>query len=219
MLAVLARYVRETIPDPLHSQGLWILTAQAKTTPPTWFRLTVSNTETLALRKSDGVVGLNISGSHNIQKSLISIQHLLTFTFRLAGHEPVKGIPGVWIEAADLATTLTLLRCDFVLDAAYELNIALIKQGSGVNNRYHRQDFADEVLAKAATLTDDGADDEDGTLVGPEELAALLGVEVSTIAKWKKLGHLPAPLWVMSGVPLWDSKDVRDALRHEAPHA
>lgn len=40
-------------------------------------------------------------------------------------------------------------------------------------------------------------------LLGPEELAGLLGVGRSTVRQWRHRGHLPECDQVISGLPLW----------------
>jgi hypothetical protein len=39
--------------------------------------------------------------------------------------------------------------------------------------------------------------------VGPQEIAALLDVAISTVHVWRQRDVLPEPAWVISGVPLW----------------
>jgi predicted DNA-binding transcriptional regulator AlpA len=42
-------------------------------------------------------------------------------------------------------------------------------------------------------------------IVGPQEVAERLGVQVNTVHIWKKRGILPRPARVISGVPLWST--------------
>lgn len=45
-------------------------------------------------------------------------------------------------------------------------------------------------------------------LVGPDEVAELLGVQRHTIVVWRHRQIMPTPAVVLSGVPLWDRQDV-----------
>jgi predicted site-specific integrase-resolvase len=38
---------------------------------------------------------------------------------------------------------------------------------------------------------------------GPQEVAATLGVKVTTVHQWRQRGLLPEPEAVVSGVPMW----------------
>lgn len=42
-------------------------------------------------------------------------------------------------------------------------------------------------------------------IVGPQEIALMLGVQVNTVHAWTKRGLMPAPERVISKVPLWTS--------------
>lgn len=45
-------------------------------------------------------------------------------------------------------------------------------------------------------------------LVGPHEVAAMLGVAPNTVAVWRYRRLMPDPAGTLSGTPLWRSADV-----------
>ena len=46
-------------------------------------------------------------------------------------------------------------------------------------------------------------------LVGLLEIADRLGVAHQTVRQWRRRGLLPAPSWVVSGVPIWEWTTIR----------
>lgn len=46
-------------------------------------------------------------------------------------------------------------------------------------------------------------------LVGPHEVAALLGVKVATVHMWRSRGVMPEPDYVLSRVPIWRESVIR----------
>jgi len=45
-------------------------------------------------------------------------------------------------------------------------------------------------------------------LVGRQEIAAMLGVEVDTVKRWRLRGLMPEPLVVVSDMPMWRRRDI-----------
>lgn len=76
--------------------------------------------------------------------------------------------------------------------------------------------YVDEWAADlVAAITDQTPDGEHGPelvapadLVGPQEVAAMLGVDVATIRQWVKRGVAPTELCTVSGIRLWNRDDI-----------
>lgn len=62
----------------------------------------------------------------------------------------------------------------------------------------------------SSSWDDTYAADDDGDLVGPDELAGLLDVSRATIRQWRHRGLLPAADLELSGLPIWTLRTVRD---------
>jgi hypothetical protein len=45
-------------------------------------------------------------------------------------------------------------------------------------------------------------------LIGRQEIATMLGVEVDTVKRWRLRGLMPEPLVVVSDMPLWHRRDI-----------
>lgn len=45
-------------------------------------------------------------------------------------------------------------------------------------------------------------------IVGPMEIAERLGTRRQTVAVWKARGLLPEPWRIVSGVPMWEWRDI-----------
>lgn len=45
-------------------------------------------------------------------------------------------------------------------------------------------------------------------LVGPVEIAKLLGVQLATVYRWRTRNVLPDPQWTISGSPIWERTDI-----------
>lgn len=44
--------------------------------------------------------------------------------------------------------------------------------------------------------------------IGPQEIATLLDVKVDTVHTWQRRRIMPAPKWIISGVPLWTRSQI-----------
>jgi hypothetical protein len=149
--SLLQRYLRETVPSPVDSQGLWVLTALPTTDRGRrLFTLSVGNTETVyGWEQCDdpAVLGtvINVSDEDEaLRRKLdacgLSITHEPA-GYAIAAHHPVRRIVCEGITAAS-----EVLAQDYVLDAAHRLNVVLMRQGSVLFRRYHNQLFAADVL-------------------------------------------------------------------------
>lgn len=71
-------------------------------------------------------------------------------------------------------------------------------------------------LALADPLDDDYGDPspDDDELMGPDEVAAYLQVKRNTIAQWRHRRILPAPDFILSGMPVWRRGDIASWARN-----
>lgn len=157
MLEFFSTYVRETVPDPLHSEGLWILTAYPRTKsrlPKTRARLTVGPVET-AIVRNDGVTALVLAAENDVETYLTSLPDSMRFSIAQAGHRTFRNMdmPALWVESADVGTAIQLLAHDRVLDAAYAVNVELMLKGTGNNANNNNEAFAAAVLTRAVPGT------------------------------------------------------------------
>jgi hypothetical protein len=157
--SVLGLYVDQTIPDPvLTAQGQWTITALPATgRTKTWSRLLTFNCgpiETLFIGDVtlDGgevltVANLNISAETNRRelgrtlRDMASPVHLRPNFYRAS--------PVMTLEFDDLESLAAALTQPFVQEAAYALNVALMRQGSRVFSRFHNAPFATDILRAA----------------------------------------------------------------------
>lgn len=156
---VLATYVRDVVPAPVDSQGLWVLTALPGK-GGRLFTLTVGDTETLYAGNHDSAVSdfwtvLNVSDDERLPGLLdscgLDVEHEPAH-YALSDHHPVRRI---YCEYH--ADVTTLFEEDWLLDAAHRLAVTLMRRGSSPNRSRHNLGFAADVL-RAAWQRNYGAD-------------------------------------------------------------
>lgn len=153
---VIAHYVNETIPDPvLTTHGMWTISALPSTgRNKSWQRLvTVScgRLETLFLGETTDAKGrkelqdiLNVSASVG-KKSLRTLPLKWGRSVFLTDNSYVAA-DVIAIEVRGVDALESLLRHTEVLDAAYRLNVAQMRQGSRLFAKFHNTPFAHDIL-------------------------------------------------------------------------
>lgn len=149
----IGRYVGETIPDPVESQGIWSLTALPSTFSRL-FTLTVGNTETLyggTYRDGTDNVWCVVNVSDVLGGRRLPLAKWLDRFDLPITHEPAKYAvsrdhPVRRVVCDDIRAVTTLLAAERFVDAAYRLVVTLMRRGSAPNRRKHNVPFAADVM-------------------------------------------------------------------------
>lgn len=156
LLPLLGRYLNETIPDPIGSQRyLWTITALPTTNKRRGDRriTTVScgNLETLVVGEwtLDGQVShggfINLAGesmTEELLQRMSTVPGLLDIMW--ADYRQRQDVITVHVET--LETFGRLMDDPEVLDAAYRLNVGLMRQGATMYRRFHNEHLANDVI-------------------------------------------------------------------------
>lgn len=149
--ALLATYVRNVVPAPVDSQGLWVLTAFPSTLGRL-FTMTVGNTETLYAGSDDADaagfwVVLNVSDRDGLAECLdscdIPLEHEQA-RYAIGKHHPIRRIV-----CDRAASALALLEHDWLLEVAHSLVVTLMRRGSAPNRGRHNWSFSSDVIRAA----------------------------------------------------------------------
>ena len=149
----IGRYVGETIPDPVESQGIWSLTAFPSTFRRL-FTLTVGDTETLyGGTYRDGTDNVwcvvNVSdvlGGRRLPLAKWLDRFDLPITHEPANYAVSRDHPVRRVFCEDISTVTTLLAAERFVDAAYRLAVTLMRRGSAPNRGKHNVPFAADVM-------------------------------------------------------------------------
>ncbi|GGH45846.1 GIY-YIG nuclease family protein [Microbacterium album] len=162
LLDVLARYVHETVPDPIATaQHLWNVTALPSTGRSREARrlatLNCGGLETLYLIewREGGQRGVQVQLNIKDDAALGSIgDELLEDGTLIDAHDPAyrqaSGV--VSLCAPGLAEATRLLKSEPILDAAYRLNVELMRRGTSIFRRHHNAGFAEAILNRIGRL-------------------------------------------------------------------
>jgi hypothetical protein len=160
----LARYVHETIPDPARTQGiLWSLTALPSTSRTTdrrrLFTLNAGSVEMLVLTEwdlEDG--GSELEWTMNIWpegiiKPLEALKGdwLNGATYRESDDYKSAG-PVVAIDCVGTDVFAKALDQAVILDAAYKLNVTMMRRAKTIYAEHHNQSFTSDVLRAIYSL-------------------------------------------------------------------
>lgn len=160
----LARYVHETIPDPLNTAGLlWSLTALPSTSRAAGRRrlLTVNcgSVETLFLTEYTDTQGdQEMVWSINLwpdvpDKTLRTLHQQWPgdLTYESSQHYKSVG-PLTSVDCRGQSAVGEVLTQAAVLDAAYRLNVMLMRRAKTIYTKHHNEAFCADVLREAAGL-------------------------------------------------------------------
>jgi hypothetical protein len=147
----LANYINQTIPDPvMTTHGLWTLTALPTTgRSKEWQRLLAVNCgrlETLYIDEVTQGGSVHLEASVNLHPDIGSegLQQLPLDWGNTTIHSEstYRAADVVAVQMTGLKALTSLLSYDSVLDAAYELNLGQMRQGSRLFAKYHNAPFA-----------------------------------------------------------------------------
>lgn len=156
LLPLLGRYLNETIPDPIGSQRyLWTITALPATNKRRGERriTTVScgNLETLVVIEQQHNHGIAYGGFINLAGETLTQEHLSgiqetgdIWQIVRPDYRHREGVIAVYVQ--NLETFGRLMDDPDVLDAAYRLNVGLMRQGATMYRRFHNEHLANDVI-------------------------------------------------------------------------
>lgn len=147
---LLGRYVQETIPDPLHSTGFWVVTAFPS--DGVAFRLSVGWTETLFTRAASGETYLFLSADGDFPERFPDIAAQVGIDAELCegpSLEVSERLPFYEVACGSPADGVRLLTDPDVLDAAYRLNARMMGYQSPLHARNNNWLLVRDVLAAA----------------------------------------------------------------------
>ncbi|MCU1548451.1 MAG: hypothetical protein JWO29_1402 [Arthrobacter sp.] len=168
ILAHLARYVHETIPDPVDTQRtLWSLSALPSTSRRRGFRrlftLNCGSVEALFVTET-----IEDDGSRSVEWNinLSPVEGVLHALDVLGGDEPLSAFSYSEVSYGNTGRLLQLhcnnpdalvrvLQNELILDAMYGLNVRLMRSGSSVFGKHHNPQLASDVLRTASFLSAD----------------------------------------------------------------
>ena len=161
ILTVLGTFVHDTIADPVDTETLWCLTALPATNRHArLLTLSACSLEVLFCGDNpldDGSVDVftRINVWHTPEVAAVfddlSPRWVNRIAYESTTHYKVP-YPVGSIVCEDLDAALWLLGNTTILDAAYHLSTALMRQGSKIFTRFHNPSFASHVLAAAREL-------------------------------------------------------------------
>lgn len=151
---VLARYIAETIPDPTGTQGIWSVTAMAgyNASYPRVATISIGQIEVIRAYQDASAggelgVAIEVRGGDEFQRALHAVAaRKLRRRYFIDPSVRKLNYPVQAITCDDLDIMHRLLALDVIREAAYKLNVTLMRQGSRAFSRYHNPIFAADLL-------------------------------------------------------------------------